>query len=207
MTQMLIDNGASPPVLGSEESSERRWAVVFKLAERVPDSSQGRYLEEIPLRAAFADGPATGPILVMRVSGSKMSAFDDAFTAFQHLSRSSGGDIDFKGIEMIPHDLECSADRSEASPVELIGVTVAAAKLDISAQRVRQLLKENKLPPPYATDGGRPLWMAADFDRFAAARRAALASTPIGLSPSSSIKSLQEFVSSFGFFDEPDFST
>lgn len=202
MTQMLIHDGPVPPGSDAEQPAERRWAVVFTLSAAVPTRDQEKYLDQVPLRAAFVDGPATGPILVLRSTGPKMTAFAGALTAFQHLMSSSGGAIDFKSIEMVPHEQEPEGDEaSSGAPVALISVKGAAEKLGVSVQRARQLLKDQKLPPADAAERGRPLWRESEFERFANARRAAVAETPLGHGPSP-VDSLSEYLDSLGWAED-----
>ena len=202
MTQILVHDGPRPPHVDAERSAERRWAVVFKLSAPVPESSQRQYLDLIPLRAAFADGPALGPILVLRSTGPKMSAFADALAAYQHLASSSDGAIDFEAIEMVPHDGEVDDESPAGPPVALVSIKGAAAKLGVSVTRARQLLKDDKLPPAHAAaDGDRPLWLEGEFERFANARRAAVARTPLGCSPSP-VAGLRQFVNAWSLDED-----
>ncbi|HEX7165419.1 MAG TPA: hypothetical protein VF230_00430 [Acidimicrobiales bacterium] len=154
---------------------------MFLLAQELAEAARRTVLRSIEHSAAFVHQPRERLALSVGVFGPMDEALASAVQAVRTALEAVGDPV-VDEVRMIPHsDAARQFHRSE--PISYYGVTECASALGVTRQRVQQLLREEKLPAPSATIGGRPIWRADEFDAFAIVRRELVRNTPLGLDP------------------------
>ena len=181
-TDPALHRAADGPVTSESGFENERWTVVFYLSARLDDDSQEEVLKRIEYSAAFVDQPRQRQALSIGVYGPMDEALATAYTAARN-ALEGHGDPEIEEARMVPHR-DVRKHVVDAEPINYYSVTECAKVLGVTRQRVQQLLKDDKLPPPDACVGGKAVWDARAFDAFAWDRIRKVRSTPLGLDPS-----------------------
>lgn len=168
-----------PTPFDNEAAGRDTWTVVFVLGADVVAADRRAALDRFALPAAFVERDG----LPLMVSLASPGAMDDALAlAVQALREALGDDLRVDEVRMLSH-ADSERTLADPAPVTYYGVTECARALGVSRQRVSQLYAEDKLPPPDAISGEKPLWDSARFESFASHRREQIRTTPQGRDP------------------------
>ncbi|MFD9061830.1 hypothetical protein ACFVZ3_09945 [Kitasatospora purpeofusca] len=146
-----------------------QWSAYVELATTEVDDSQFEHLLEILDEHSPALGFAPSGNFYAQLSveaGTARKALDLALKTVTEAARTVGAGRDVLGVELMTQD-EFERRLSEPQIPELVGLSEVASLLEVSRQRVGQLVTEHQeFPPPVAKLRSGPVFIADQVRTF-----------------------------------------
>lgn len=174
--------GGNPPGPVAQRGGTKTWIVTFELAPPAIDDPPNHVIKSFPvhllLKALRGHAPIASPLdtalsVTFAIDGTADTAMPKAIeTLWTALEQCNCDGLDITKASLISADAVEQIRRTDG-PLQLLSANECARVLQLSKQRISQLIDLGSFPAPDMSVGGRSAWYLETIRRFKESRRAA----------------------------------